>query len=438
MKKYNIYLRFVIIFFLFFMTNVFSSLFGYVAMIFVILFGIKGDSGEALSWILFLLPNIRILDVLGFTYGVNILIVIISLKILFVGTNEEGTRYINYFFRKKYILGSFIVFLLEFLHIFVDYNGFMRYLFNGTNIAFNLFVCFKILNFNLKLNDYRKMSYALIVGIFNSVIIFILANKSVIEAIKVSQYRFGAFGTDPNYLSVYVVMGMASLLTVSFYSKITFKEIILIFLLSIIELLTISKMGILSMMIVYLGFLIILILRGQLLKIGTIVIKILPIVFIVLIYFGNVLILLWDKFINRFYGIKSISELNHLTSGRSDIFIFYLNNFFDNFISFLYGRGVDYFSYYKNFGASYVAHNTYFDFILSWGILGVFIFILICYFCLRDIISFRFKKNINFLPLLVLSIMLISLSCMSSDMFWYIITFALFPLSTKFIKNIYS
>lgn len=435
MIKHRLYIEYLIIFVLFLLSNVVSSSFGYIAIFFVIVFVIVGDSTDTLGWILFLLPNIRILDVIGFIFGINILVVIASLKILFIETNDNGNKFLNLYFHKYHIIGMFMVLMMEFFHVVLDPSERVGYLFNGVNIAFNLLVGFKILNWKLRLQDYRKLSYSLIIGVYNSVLVFILTDTSVLRHIVVSGYRLDAYGNDPNYLSVYVIMGMTSILIFSYYSKLGIKEIIMLLLLVVIELLTLSKMGIICMFIVIALYIIVFVVQGHLLKIGGILARVVPIIVITFYFFGNMIFGLWDKFLYRFSGSFDLNQVSHLTSGRNYILEFYVTHYFDNLVSFLFGRGVNYLSYYKQFGVVYVAHNTYFDFILSWGLIGCIIFLVICYAGLRESISLRFHNFIDFLPSIMLLIMFLSLSCMSSDMFWYITPFAMIPLSKLFIKN---
>ena len=94
----------------------------------------------------------------------------------------------------------------------------------------------------------------------------------------------------------------------------------------------------------------------------------------------------------------------------------------------MFGRGINYYTYYQQYGIELMAHNTYLDFILSWGILGTFVFIIIFILNIYHSISLK-NRLINFLPLIIFMIMLMSLSCMSADMFWYLLALVIIPLS---------
>ena len=66
----------------FLLSNSVSFVFGYVAILYSLYKIIRNDTSDNIKLIFFLLPNIRILDVLGFLSCINIIVLLISFKYL--------------------------------------------------------------------------------------------------------------------------------------------------------------------------------------------------------------------------------------------------------------------------------------------------------------------------------------------------------------------
>ena len=165
------------------------------------------------------------------------------------------------------------------------------------------------------------------------------------------------------------------------------------------------------------------------------IITTLLVVYIVNKLFGSNFEFLFNKIISRF-NIKENGQvtMSGITTGRSTLLEEYIYYIGQDLISLFFGRGINYFGFYKQLGLSYIAHNTYLDFLLSWGIIGSTIFILCFIFNIKNEISNKNKKYNQYIPLCLLLIMLLSLSCMAADMFWYLLALVVLPLkfSSKF------
>ena len=80
-----------------------------------------------------------------------------------------------------------------------------------------------------------------------------------------------------------------------------------------------------------------------------------------------------------------------------------------------------------------MAHNTYFDMILSMGIIGSLIFIVLIGISLNGyLIDIKMSNFILLIPLLVFFIELFGLSCFSTDMMWYMLVLAIQPILKKY------
>lgn len=426
-KDNKLYFEYLIAFILFYFTNAFSSIFGYIAFALLSLFIVFGDNNTSIKWVLFLLPNIRVLDALELTYFVNVLLILASIKIIFFQYSSNGVISLNTRFSLTALSATIFIFIYEVIHAFLNPDSLSSIIFNAGNVAFDYFVLLRIAEGSYSHSQFKSFNYSLIMGVFTSISVFLMANPSIINMIISSAYRLGAYGTDPNYLSVYIVVSMAVLAMMSFYISSTFIDILFFIILFIAGLLTVSKMCIICMLILISVYIIIALWKSNNKRIQSVFIRLIPVLIIVSFFLKNSILVLWQKFLDRFAGTINISAIDQYSSGRSDIFQFYLNHFFDSFVSCLFGRGINYLSYYQKVGAMFVSHNTYFDFLLSWGFVGCILVSILSYKALKKNLKGK-HEMIAYFPLGMMLIMLFSLSCMSSDMFWYLLAFVIIPI----------
>lgn len=422
MRNKKIYIQYLIIFVLWFLTNTVSSQIGFLALILSAVFILIGRDIDVVRWIFFFLPNIRILDAIGFTSGINILLIVCSLKIIFFDTNEEGKNHIRFVLDKRAALAAMLVFVIEFSHAFLTSATIFATIFNATDIALDTLAGITLLEKGWSIDKFRKVVTSFFLGVFTSVIIYLAANPLVVRSIMISAYRLGAYGTDPNYLSVYVILSMAGILYISTYEKVKIYELVCFALLAVVGLLTASKMCLICMVAVVLIYVLVSFIQGKWKQLGRVILGVTPVVIIGTIVFKDSLLIFWNKLADRFANTT-------LTSGRDSLFDFYLTHIWDDFISITWGRGVGYFTYYQPKGAEYVAHNTYLDFLLSWGMLGCALFLIIMIYAYRRKIMFKNRNAVDFIMVLILAVMLLSLSCMSSDMFWFIVPYCFIPMT---------
>jgi hypothetical protein len=149
----------------------------------------------------------------------------------------------------------------------------------------------------------------------------------------------------------------------------------------------------------------------------------------------GIIILTGDFFARFFEGLIDRAGGNNmtvdtLTSNRFSIQADYLNILLTDLQTFFFGRG---FSYYQHLITitSQQAHNTYFDLVLSWGIAGTLLFLLIM---TQWQIQYknrwgaqRFTRRSK-IPLLVLLLCFMSLSLFDAGMFFFVIAFCMIQL----------
>lgn len=400
-------MNYIILFILFSASNILSGYISYLAFIYLVVLILTNKMTNNLAIILYLIPCIRILDVSGFSNLLNILFLLVGIKYL-----AWERRKID-----KMTLGCVICAgIYEALHLVLYLNGAFLFseLVSYFNIIFNLIIVLSVISDKhicLQANMSRYIK-ALMLGVFTSSIVYFMANGfGTITMMVRGALRLYAYGNDPNYFCMYILLGI---LGKQVLCENKFKDIMEIIVLFGLVFLTSSKMGLVCLG-VYLMYVFVSGMysssnRKTLLKFGLFGMGI-------LYFIREEIILLLQKIIDRFsYGNAELT-LNTISSGRFSIVMDYLNVVIDEPINLLFGYGLE---YNRLFG-TLVAHNTYLDIFLSWGLIG---FIFVCVGCVIFIVNDQMKFNKNkIILLLVFAFMLCSLSCLTSDMFWYLLIF---------------
>lgn len=389
------------------------------AMLCVVIAIFSSDVANAFYWALFLVPNIRMLDPLGVSFLANVMMAL-PLLVYFL---QYGIRKVP----AIALIGFFVLLAMELLHDAVLND--MRGLINIGGWALNFMLCFLVTldpRVGLKSDDTFS---AFSTGIIMSAVMCLLSGSaSVAEIIDNLNYnaRFSAFANDPNYYSLYICLTMACVLNVRGYN--IYKFIVLA-LLTAIGLLTASKMCLLMMAFIFVLLFVQVFNNSRENR-------------------GNQKFLLWSTagmvglaiaardyigvFVENFFrraglGENQALDMGQLTSGRSWIMAEYIEILGRNLVCLLFGYGFTYHSYLgQSDGAG--AHNTYLDLILSWGIVGVVIFAVIVYLWTKH---YRISRNIRklsavkLIPLLILLINFVDLSCLAAGMFPFVIAVAL-------------
>lgn len=428
-KKVIEILKYIFLIILFILTNKSNSIFGIISILYILFLVISGKDKENIKLLLFLLPNLRILDITGFKNYINICYLIIGIKIIIKNyKNIEGKNIL-----KAIILAMTIV-LMEIIHGISIENNITESIFNGVNIGIDFFILIVIINLQINLKEYSEYSDYLLLGVISSFGIFCLSNGNIINLLFSTGYRLSAYGNDPNYLSCYLLVGISGKLLYSHYQKLNIKDIILTIFNTFIGLLTSSKMCLISLIILYALNIFIFLSKLKIKKIIRIIIFTILLITILITFYGKETNYLINRFVDRFNETHSFSntEIGNFTSGRSDLIMQYFNILSNDITSLLLGHGIRYINYYLKMGVTLVAHNTYLDIILSWGIIGTTILVIGFISCTKNILKIKQKFDI-LIPLIIYMIMLNALSCLSSDMFWYLLAFVLLPLSKKFV-----
>lgn len=403
------------LFILFYLSNARSMVFGWIALLSIVIWAMVSNEIYCINVILFLIPCIRILDSLGQSFYVNIAIVFLGIKILYVACVNNNQI-------SKALLLTIIIFLVEFLHVAINDLSISTEFINSFNIAFNFLLCVSIILCQKAETEKKHYSYSLLIGVSVSSAVSLLVNPYMLSSILHSFYRFDAYGNDPNYLSMYIILGIAGILTHFFKSQIKTVDYFLILISCLWGLMTSSKMFILCIVSLFGIFIFFLIDRGKIKTLISFAAVSAVLVIIVVAWQKNNITYLIKKVLDRIFTANSLHDI---TTGRSDILIRYFEALRKDFISLFFGRGISYARYFNNtHGIAFIAHNTYMDVILSWGIIGGILFFIAFFAGLKKYYHFQ-KKLSYYLPLLLFFVMLFALSCFSSDMFWYMLAYCL-------------
>ncbi len=371
---------------------------------------------EAFCWSLFLVPNIRIFDNLGTTMIVNMLFVVPLIKYFILYKHISS----------KVIVMSIFLFVFEFIHTEMDLET------SASTIAWviSFILCYCITvdeRIHLRRTDATS---ALVSGILFSTIIYLLSNSWFVENMAkniFAGYRFEAYGSDPNYFSLYLCLCMASIVGKEKPDK---SDYTLLLILIAIGFMTASKMCLLLMIfnIIYLVFFTSF--NNSKKLEGNIVF------IVILIILGICFKDFVGEFIDNLFKRAGGNDMtmNTLTSGRSDILRDYFEILKSDTSTFLRGQGFSY--HLKLTGAG--SHNTYLDVVLAWGAYG---FIYMTFLVIHWINQYKKKISaksfgiVSTFPLAVLLINFLDLSCFSAGMFFYVIAYAITQLKPQNIKD---
>lgn len=409
-----------IIFFLVVLGNRISSVSVLILAAAVISFCIlRSDVPNAFCWALFLVPNIRMLDRTGISFIVNAMMAL-PLVVYFFRTGLKKISAVA-------LLGSFALGIMELLHdaVLFDFGNAITII----GWSLNLFLCILVTTdsrVNISRNDIFS---ALSTGIIMSALMYLsVGTTSVMRILETlnSGARFSAFADDPNYYSLYICLTIACILNVT--GKNVYKFCVMILLVGI-GFLTASKMCMLLMAFEFTLILLQLFSTNKNNRADKKFILVSAIGLVsILVAFRDYVRIFMTNFIRRMGDININSwNLERLTSGRSVIIFEYLEILYNNLICLMLGYG---FNYHLFLGQSSGkgAHNTYLDLLLAWGIIGTIVFIITIYYWVKAYKSSRKIQNVKFvqhLPMIVLLINYLDLSCLSASMFPFTIAVGL-------------
>ena len=354
---------------------------------------------EGLNYVFMLMPLAGIYDDLGFKYLFNI-----SIGVLFIRLIIESIIY------KKTIINKITICFI----ILIVWDFIMTIASGLTNVNFmtNVSLCCSWIIFSLIIFkddlDLNKILKYLVIGYFLSCFLGMCHVLDTWGFNIPENYRFVGLTRDANYFATYSLI-------IIFASKKLIVRLVCI----VLGLFSTSKMFLLllllGLVLTFMYKLIAAIKLNKRFNFEKIKIPMLIcIICLILSIVSGLLAMIVDKYIYRFLEYD-------LTTGRAEIQAEYFTQFISNPISFIFGRGLSYRWYYDvpfSIETNIIAHNTYLDILLSYGILGIGIFIYIVYKIVKAYKSENSKASVL---LFIFALLLFALSFLSADLFVFLL-----------------
>ncbi len=382
-----------------------------IVLIFLVIFFSKDE--ELLPIIFFLHPNSALFDNVGFTYLFNFCVVIVAIKMI---------MFLRVKLPKKSILLFIVLLLFElFLCLFSPFVNSLIFSLVSWTCSYLILI---MASYNQEKISFEKVYRYFFVGFCCSFITGWIEPMLKWGINIPTAYRFTGLLRDPNY---YSIDALFLIFSASTYAAICNKnKFLYIIPLVFMGLCSVSKTFILLL---FLGIFISIILNIKKINFKNLILGfIIILVVIMLAYKYGLIDLIMDKYLYR-------SETTSLLTGRDKLWIFYISSLLKNPLILLFGKSLTYYSKILNpgiidsFFTNFVAHNTYLDFILSWGIIGTILYLIFLSTIFQNFKNYysNFKnkeKNLNFILCTTLFLAVIFvLSYLSADVFAILILY---------------
>ena len=388
--------------------SIICSIYCYVGILFF-------DNNVSYGLVFMLMPLSGIFDESGFGYLFNLSIWILAIKLIIISIFSK--KIFNFIWPITILLLLIVydVSIATFNDLFtISY-------FSNFSVWFGYLVLVLSSDHYKSINKRKIFLYSFFGFIYGAILAAIqVYNKWGFNIPQM--YRFIGLFRDPNYFAL-----LGIVLTVSsFFVYDDFRKYLLSLTIVLISIFSISKMFIFMIVISAL----IIILRYLIIYSKTGFNGIYKFVFAILTFFVLIFILnitgIMDTIVSK-YAFRF--ESYDLTTGRDYLQGQYINIFFSDLRTFMFGKSLNYNLYYMIPYAdseAMVAHNTYLDVLISFGIFGTIIYISLIYFILKGYSKNKFL-NINFISLIsILLIVLFALSYLKADNFMIEVLFILF------------
>lgn len=400
----------------------------FLAIVFYLYTMLKGTDFENFEVGLLLIPCVRLFDIIGISYTVNLLLFFPILVHMLRNRKIVRNAFIH----------TVVLCMLEFLHCIV--------LNNTENIVPNLsaisllYFC-EILLYRKEeydpINIFRWLSFGAILSAGTYLLDVVASRSRDIFYFINHGIRFEAFANDPNYYSMYICIAIAA-----FFSSKNNKwyDIGILVIDFFFGLITLSKMSLIIIVFVFTanGFRQLSSIERKKRRVYRAVVLV---TFAAIVFNINRINVIISNILVRTYFSSHNHNLALFTTGRSTLVFGYIRQLFTNPVAFIWGYGFQYVKYigvamnvrYRN----NVSHNTFLDIFLSWGIIGAVIVGIIIFRIVSK--SFDHEKKYSFydkLPLYCFVFSLFSLSCLSSGMFWYMVAASLLTVKNTHIGKV--
>ena len=284
--------------------------------------------------------------------------------------------------KSDYLFFVFSLVLIAYIFLFAN----NKIYFLGKSLTF-LGLLFLIIKYKSELN-LEKLFKVYIYGVLVLFLLSLFTFLNLESPIYYNEFlRYQAFSTNPNIFYKFTLTALACLFYLYFKRGMDKKQIFLNYvILNCLTIITISKAALIILLFMDILFLICLSIYNKKDRFSFFLLFI----FVVLLSVTYIN-LIFDRFNNSYIevgpGVEiKNDELNSITTGRVDLWIFYFNKIIKSISTFMFGYGYGNYDASVNFGP----HNTFIQIWYQTGFIGLFLIIILG---LLYIFSQRIYKN---------------------------------------------
>lgn len=397
-----------------------------ISFLFIASLGIVFDNVEdKVIYLLFFIPFVYVIK---FNFNQTSLFLILSIEYILV-----SLIYIikNKLKIDKGLIFFVILFCLYILSVSIITN--FNYIFSTIGFLINYLVVGLAIILINKRGVFVKYSLSYVLGVTIAAIIgairliipsinTYLLNMTVLNTVLTNnklQFRLSGLDLDPNYYASQILISITLLSIISYYKKES-KYIIWILLLSILGLSSLSKMYVI-VIILYIILMLPYFFKDKL----SLFKKIIPLLLIITLIYT----LFGEYFISAYFTrlVKKGSAVD-ISTGRFDLWINYIYYFSNNFIKLIFGNGIS-----GVFLDDKAAHNIYISIVYSFGIVGIMFWIksLQKIYCKLSNKQISRNKFLNYIPLIIMLVLNLSLDSIYMDSFYYEIMLIMMAINYK-------
>ena len=235
--------------------------------------------------------------------------------------------------------------------------------------------------------------------------------------------RFSGLQGNPNYYTLDIIIAMAAIVVLLYNNRNTKIHTIFLVALSVFGLMSVSKSFLISWIFLIIFWLFISIKQGVRKTVKFLIVAIFGAMVIYFFAYESI-----NTYLYRLLGDSS-GNLESITTGRTEIWISYLNEILDNIKILFFGNGMNTISETIGMGT----HNTYIETLFSLGFFGTIILLVTLRISTGKIVL---KQGV-WIPIMVLMIRMFALGMLTYDNLWfYLAIISLLTRETKQINDI--
>lgn len=414
--------------------SLFIKSFIYVALTFALLFVLTQTNGRSLYFIVFLMPlmsifKAKLLSNYLLNYVLFACLFVLAVK-LFVELFINKTKNLNWLFTLSFVA------LFAYFVIFANFNNLSVIL----SLLSGLCVLFLAYYYKDELESKElififvlSLLFASFMGVFRPISPRLESLSAIFYAY--GEERFSGAAANPNVLAGELTLGIALIYTLFLNKKIKYIFYPLLAIFEIVLILTLSKSGMIIFITITIVFVILYIIKNHSKKELLNLLQILGVILVSGLVCFKQTSIICSRLLDGLIGSEvADAGMDTLTTGRSTIWMAYLNLIVDSFKSLMlgYGVGVEFVGTYAGISGM-SPHNTYIQMFYYVGLVGVVLMVLML-ISSHGIKKFKDVNWFNITPVFALGLYLFALEFFSFRLSIYLLL-VLYTLFTNNSKN---